>query len=296
MLLTNRSRPSRSPSDNSILRLFPCLPCDLHGLVYSYLSWREKIFISVSKEIYYLSKSYREIRLNKPSSLQYALNEESFRDRVCSLVLPCHVTLRLRHREQISDAALTHLGNVGSLSLSCCIGFTDAGLSSLGNLKEIDLLGCRQLTDTGLLHLGNLQSLDLTGCRGFTDTGLAYLGNLEKINLSYCHLCHLGNLRSLKFTDAGLAYLGNLKKIDLSFSDQITDACLRHLGNLHLNLTCCRGITDAGLAYRKKINVSWCLQFTDTIKRTNKALKMLRYELEFDSDSESESEELNLWR
>jgi hypothetical protein len=36
------------------------LPCDLHGLVYSYLEWREKmIFILVSKEISSLHKLSR---------------------------------------------------------------------------------------------------------------------------------------------------------------------------------------------------------------------------------------------
>jgi hypothetical protein len=71
------------------------LPCDLHGLVYSYLEWNEKmIFISFSKEISSLSRSYREMKLKKTFSLEYALNE-SFRESVCSLVLPCHVELDL---------------------------------------------------------------------------------------------------------------------------------------------------------------------------------------------------------
>jgi hypothetical protein len=211
--------------------LFPSLPCDLHGLIYSYLDWTEKkIFICVCKEIYSLSRSYREMRLNEPSSLKYALNEESFRDRVCSLVLPCHVTLELWPFHVITDAVLIHLGDVGSLDLSHCLGFTDGGLAYLGNLKEIDLSYCQQITDAGLRHLGSLQSLNLSHCRGFTDAGLAYLGNLKEINLSYC--------------------------------PQITDEGLRHLGNLlSLNLSCCRGISDAGLAYLrnlKKINIWGC--------------------------------------
>jgi hypothetical protein len=150
-----------------MIRLFPWLPCDLHGLVYSYLDWREKmIFISVSKEIHSLSRSYREMRLKQSSSIKYALNEESFRDRVCSLVLPCHVALDLCHSDkildEISDEILIHLADVGSLNLSWCHGFTDAGLASLGNLKDIILSSCHQITDAGLRHLGNLHSLDLS--------------------------------------------------------------------------------------------------------------------------------------
>jgi hypothetical protein len=105
------------------------------------------------------------MRLNKHSSRKYALNEESFRDRVCSLVLPCHVALELFGYQEITDAALVNLGNVGSLNLSYCRGFTDAGLAYLGNLKEINLSSCSQITDAGIRHLGNLQSLNLSLCR-----------------------------------------------------------------------------------------------------------------------------------
>jgi hypothetical protein len=117
--------------------MFPCLPCDLHGLVYSYLDWTEKmIFISLCKEIYSLSRSYREMRLDKPSSLKYALNEDSFRDRVCSLVLPCHVALDLCHDHEIIDEILIRLADVGALNLSRCRGFTDAGLAYLGTSRR----------------------------------------------------------------------------------------------------------------------------------------------------------------
>jgi hypothetical protein len=196
-----------------MIRLFPCLPCDLHGLVYSYLDWTEKmIFISVSKEIHSLSRSYREIRLNKPSSIKYALNEDSFRDRVCSLVLPCHVALNLCCDRQpnfkITDETLIHLGNVGSLNISYCQRFTNAGLAYLHNVNNLNLLFCNQITDEGLRHLGNLQSLNLSFCDQITDAGLAYLGHLKKINLSYCH----------RITDAGLVHLKNLRQLlSLSF-------------------------------------------------------------------------------
>jgi hypothetical protein len=139
--------------------VLPCLPSDLHGLVYSYLDWREKkILISLCKEIYSLSRSYREIRLNRPASIKYAL-DESFRDRVSSLALPYRVALNY-YGEEIFDAFLVHLGEVGTLNVKCCCGLTNAGLAYLGNVKEIDLACCHQITDEGLRHLGNLQSLD----------------------------------------------------------------------------------------------------------------------------------------
>jgi hypothetical protein len=158
------------------------LPCDLHGLIYSYLEWDEKlIFISLSEEITSLSKSYREMRLSRFSSFEYALHE-SFREIVCSSVLPCHVELDL------------------------CVDGTDAELIHLGNVYSLTLARCHLITDEGLRHLGNLQSLNFTGCRGFTDAGLAYLGNLKEIKLSYCQ----------QITDAGLRHLGNVQSLNLS--------------------------------------------------------------------------------
>jgi hypothetical protein len=55
------------------------LPCDLHGLVYSYLERREKmIFISLSKEISSLSRNYRQMKLKKTFSLEYAIISAMF--------------------------------------------------------------------------------------------------------------------------------------------------------------------------------------------------------------------------
>jgi hypothetical protein len=242
----------------SSLSCLSSLPCDLHGLVYSYLEWREKlIFISLSKEISsLLSRSYREMRLKRPSSLKFALNQ-SFRERVCSLVLPCHVELELSWCHDFTDAALIHLGNVHSLNLSCCKQITDAGLCHLGNVHSLDLSGCEAITDAGLAYLRNVKKISLSGCHQITDEGLHHLGNLQSLDLSHC----------LRINDAGLAYLRNIKDINLSNCHQITDAGLRHLGNVQcLNLSHCRGFTDAGLAYLgnlKKINLSYCQQISN---------------------------------
>jgi hypothetical protein len=264
---------------------FSSLPSELHGLIYSCLAWQEKmVFMTLSKEISSLSRSYREMRLNKTFSLEYALNE-SFRDRVSSLASPCHVDLNLSWDDQITDELISHLGNVRMINLSFCKQITDAGLAHLGNVKEIHLSSCHQITDEGLRHLGNgkVQILDLYCCHGFTDAGLAHIGNVKEIDLSCCHqitdegLRHLGNgkVQILNFyschglTDAGLAHIGNVKKINLSSCHQITDEGLRHLGNGQvqiLNLSSCHGFTDAGLAHLgnvKEIDISWCSQITD---------------------------------
>jgi hypothetical protein len=201
---------------------FSSLPSELHGLIYSCLIWKEKmVFMTLSKEISSLSRSYREMRLKKTFSLEYALNK-SFQDRVSSLASPCHVDLNLPRHDQITDELISHLGNVRMIRLPFCHQITDAGLAHLGNVNKIDLSGCSQITDEGLRHLGNgnVQILNLTRCQGFTDAGLAHLGNVREIYLSYCH----------QITDAGLAHLGNVKEIDLSGCRQITDEGLRHLG------------------------------------------------------------------
>jgi hypothetical protein len=47
-----------------------------------------------------------------------------------------------------------------NLNLSSCEGITDAGLSHLGNLhspmQEINLSDCNQITNAGLSHLGTV--------------------------------------------------------------------------------------------------------------------------------------------
>jgi hypothetical protein len=137
------------------------LPCDLHGLVYSYLEWKEKMsFILVSKEITSLSRSYREMRINRGCSVKYVdpyddVLRRPFRDCVYSLVMPCHVELNLslfRSAGLLTDEYLRHLGNLQSLNLSESRGFTDAGLAYLGDLKKINLSSCQQITDEGLRH------------------------------------------------------------------------------------------------------------------------------------------------
>jgi hypothetical protein len=91
------------------------------------------------------------MRLKYTFSLEYAL-KESFRESVCSLVLPCHVKLDLSWSRDSTDATLIHVGNVHSLKLS----------------------GCQKITDAGLRHLGNLQYLNLSSWKGITDGRAVY--------------------------------------------------------------------------------------------------------------------------
>jgi hypothetical protein len=186
------------------------LPCDLHGLVYSYLEWEDKlIFISLSKEISSLSKELSRDE-TRQALLSQIFIQDSFRDRVCTLVLPCHIDLNLSswdgERNPTTDECLYRLRDVRCLRLSYCGGFTDAGLAYLRNLNQIYLCGCHQITDEGLRHLGNLESLNLSDCRGITDVGLMSLKKLKEIILYGCR----------QITDEGLRHLGNLQYLDLS--------------------------------------------------------------------------------
>jgi hypothetical protein len=154
-------------------------------------------FMTLSKEIFSLSRSYREMKLDHTFSRECAVNE-SFRDRVSSLASPYHIDLGLPRHDQITDELISHLGNVRTIDLYFCKQITDAGLAHLGNVKKINLSYCYQITDEGLRHLGHgkVQILNLSHCRGFTDAGLAYLGNVKEINLSFCH----------QITDEGLRH------------------------------------------------------------------------------------------
>jgi hypothetical protein len=90
------------------------LPCDLHSLIYSFLEIEEKlIFISISKEITSHARSYRVMGFSK-LSLEYVHNE-SFRKQVSSLVLPCHLELHFTFENEITDAELSSLEDVGFL-------------------------------------------------------------------------------------------------------------------------------------------------------------------------------------
>jgi hypothetical protein len=66
------------------------------------------------------------MRLNKPSSIKYADNKESFRDTIYSLALLCHVGLNFSDSWR-TDAFLARLDEVGALNLSRCHRITDAG-------------------------------------------------------------------------------------------------------------------------------------------------------------------------
>jgi hypothetical protein len=61
----------------------PLLPSDAHSVIYSFLEWKEKmIFISLSREIYFNSRPYREIEFNRTFS-----REETLRHLwICTIV------------------------------------------------------------------------------------------------------------------------------------------------------------------------------------------------------------------
>jgi hypothetical protein len=65
----------------------------------------------LSREIYFNSRPYREMKFNRTFSREFAVNE-SFRERVYELIFPHHVRLKLLDCEAVTDECLSHLGNV----------------------------------------------------------------------------------------------------------------------------------------------------------------------------------------
>mmetsp|Transcript_29245 Transcript_29245/g.82538 ORF Transcript_29245/g.82538 Transcript_29245/m.82538 type:complete len:412 (-) Transcript_29245:129-1364(-) len=184
-------------------------------------------------------------------------------------------TLDLTHCS-ISDkglAALQGLKKLTNLCLAYCRLITDAGMSALGNLQSLQALDaefCELGSDClmGLTDLKNLETLGLRGCLDFDDRGLQMLRDfpaltslncaftavtgtglhglppsLADLNLAFCplldhtipHLRHLPrlqslNLRSSAITDAGTVPLLEMTSLTL------------------MDLSCCRGVSDARLA------------------------------------------------
>jgi hypothetical protein len=260
-------RAKRTHTPQPVL-MWSDLPCELHGLIYCYLEWRDKkSFISLSKDIYSNSRSYRELKLNKRSSLDYIL-KESFRERISTRVLLCHVRLLAPHCRYITDTTLTHLGDIHTLKLSCCSRITDEGLRHLGRVHTLDLSSCGRITDAGVAYLGNIHNLNLFNCGLLTDAATHHLGRVHTLDLSYCNritdagLAHLGGIHTLKLvgcvliTDAGLASLGGVHTLDLSNCHQITDLGLSHLCGVHtLNISFCPLITNTGHQRLKEYGV-----------------------------------------
>jgi hypothetical protein len=253
------------------------LPSDAHSVIYSFLKWHEKrIFISLSREIYFNSRSYREIKFNRTFSEEFAFNE-SFRERVCELIFPHHVQLNLSRCKGLTDEALIHLGDVQSLDLYDC-RITDEGVRHLGSVHTLNLGSCTQLTDEGICYLGNVHTLDLRSCDQLTDEGIRHLGNVKNLNLSRCRyitdqgIRHLGNVHTLhlsncpQITDEGVRHLGQVTDLDLYSCPLVTDEGLRHLGGVHsLQLSHCP-ITDEGLRHLGSVNslsCFYCDQITD---------------------------------
>jgi hypothetical protein len=142
------------------------LATDIHSVIYSFLELKDKlIYISLAKEIFFNSRTYRVLNLNQRFSEEYVL-VPSFRERISPLVLLCHISLSLAHCHCINDADLAGIGNVGSL----------------------DLTGCDQITNVGLAYLSHIKSLYLSGCDHISDLGASYLVNHIVIHIVESHL------------------------------------------------------------------------------------------------------------
>jgi hypothetical protein len=167
----------------------PILPSDCHSLIYCFLgSADERLsFLSLAREIYFKSQSYREMKLSPTASRQYALNQ-SFREKIHSLVRPGHLHLNLSNFRQLTQINLAELRHARTLLLSNCSQLTDASVASLslGQVETLDLSKCNQVSDEGVAHLGHVHCLNLSMCYRVTDEGLRHLGNVQTLLLSCC--------------------------------------------------------------------------------------------------------------
>jgi hypothetical protein len=148
---------------------------ELHGLIYSYLDWGEKLnFISISREIYLSSGNYRQLKLKQGTSRQY-VSDELFRKRLNSLVSRCNIELNLQRYDLVTNAEMESL-EVQSLDITGCKQISDAGLAHLGGVRSLNASNCNRITDAGMIYLGRVHHLVLLGCTQITDAGLTHLG------------------------------------------------------------------------------------------------------------------------
>jgi hypothetical protein len=100
------------------------------------------------------------------------------------LDLPYLRTLSLGYCDNITDAGLTHVAQMHSvtwLSIEVCPRITDAGLKSvvtMTNLTGLDLRGCLGITDTGVDYLAvktNWQTIMFGGCSNVTTDAVSKL-------------------------------------------------------------------------------------------------------------------------
>lgn len=106
---------------------------------------------------------------------------------------------------EITNEDLKYLGYCHTLKLVNCKKITNEGVKYLGNVHTLDLSYCEKVSDEGIKHLGKCYSINLVGCNDITDMGLIYLGN--------CHSLY----------------------VDCSFTKNITEDCIRNLGNVFIN-------------------------------------------------------------
>ena len=178
--------------------------------------------------------------------------------------------LGLKLLTSISDEEFIKYVQISSckwLSTSECTGLTDAAMGFRGSglrhtpqLNQVPLLAlsanfCTQLTDNALLGIASsckkLKMISLDGVARLTDTGLGYLAAPEG-----CRELQVVSLRYTSIGDRGVDSLARglprLKSLSLDYT-QVTDISLYSLANfisdrlLHLDLTACVKITDAGI-------------------------------------------------
>lgn len=145
---------------------------------------------------------------------------------------------------------MTTLGNIKSLILHDCRNITNTDLKYLSKCHTLDLSNGANITREGIKHLENVHTLNVSGCKKIMNEDLKYLGNCHTLNLDYCekitdeglkylakcHTLHLFGCNDI--TDKGLKYLAkcNTIYIDCSFTKNISEDCIRNLGNVFIQM------------------------------------------------------------
>ena len=152
--------------------------------------------------------------------------------------LSCLESLSMRGCKQITGEGFRHLSGLRSLVMSSCDSVVDASFGHLKGLSSLDISRCTQLTDAALQHLSgsSLASLTMIGCSqaGLSDAAFSNLRGLRHLNMSACSqlsdsaFAHLRGLQSLvmrlcpqpAISDAAFSNLSGIQALDLSFCTQ----------------------------------------------------------------------------
>lgn len=173
-------------------------------------------------------------------------------------IMPELRELSLDWAADIDVLAISKLTYLRSLSVipGCGLSFSDESLKAITkfkHLKSLQITDASKVTDSGMVVLGNftnLHNLKLISIPEVTDKGLENIWNMNKLHTLDLDL--KGEILDVSIDNSikGIKLLDQLE--ELTMHGIITDEGLKYLESLKklrvLDLSQCRGYTDAGLA------------------------------------------------